>query len=64
MRRKDSRSEHPKGLRFYLFTILKILLNFSGSAYQAEDRTIDIFVQYEYTTNVRKVRISLIRREG
>jgi len=31
---------------------------------KAEDRTVDIFIQYEYTTNVRKVRISLIRREG
>jgi len=63
MRRKDSRSEHPRGLRFYLFTILKILLNFSGNAYQAEDWTIDISIQFEYIKNVRKVRISLIRRE-
>ncbi len=31
---------------------------------KAEDRTVDIFVQFEYTTNVMKVRISLIRREG
>lgn len=29
---------------------------------KAEDRTIDIFVQFEYTTNVRKVRISLFKR--
>jgi len=31
---------------------------------KAEVRTIDIFVQFEYTTNVRIVRISLFRREG
>ena len=31
---------------------------------KAEDRTIDISIQFKYTTNVRKVRISLIRREG
>jgi len=31
---------------------------------KAEDWTIDIFVQFEYTTNVRKVWISLISREG
>jgi len=31
---------------------------------KAEDRTVDISVRFEYTTNVRKVRISLIRREG
>jgi len=30
---------------------------------KAEDRTI-VSVQFEYTMNVRKVRISLIRREG